>query len=283
MIKEVFDTHVHIWNLQKSPYSWLQDAPLLLQKSYSLEELDVPRLAANVTAGILVQADNTYADTRLMLEASKEYSWIKGVVGWLPLMDPELTETLIEKEWSMERRLVGVRHLIHNESSTKWLLQTPVLESLAILAKHAIPFEAVAVLPEHLETAIEVSGRIPSLKIVLDHLSQPPIRRGEKFGEWGKLMKVASAKNVFHAKLSGLGTTAGTEMFTEKNIEPYIQFIVEHFGVDRIFCGGDWPVSLLGKDYVTTWNIYKNVLRDFLTDSDCNNVLYKNAVKFYNI
>src|SRR3989337_3187952 len=99
-----------------------------------------------------------------------------------------------------------------------------------------------------------------------DHLNQPPISKKEKFGQWGELMKTVSRHENFFVKISGLGTTCGsTDQWNEDNIKPYIEFIIEQFGVERCFCGSDWPVSLLASDYSKTWTIYRNVLSSMLT------------------
>ena len=82
-------------------------------------------------------------------------------------------------------------------------------------------------------------------------------------------------------KLSGLGATAGRELFTVRRIQPYVRFILEHFGKERMFCGGDWPVALLGKDYKTTWDIYRRVLDSLLPEEDCERMLFGNAENFY--
>lgn len=283
MNQRIFDTHIHIWDQTKSAYDWLKNADPLLQKKYTLAELEPLRTEAGITDGIMVQADNSLADTQLMLDTASTNSWMKGVVGWLPLMDTDWTKKLIEEKYLKEPLLVGVRHLIHDEVDARWLLQPNVVKSLELLAQYQIPFDVVGVLPEHIKTVLEIHQKVPQLKMVFDHLNQPPIKEGITFGEWGELMEQAAEKQNFYVKLSGLGVTAGREKFTVENIMPYVQFILTHFGTERVFCGGDWPVSLLGKDYVTTWGIYQTVLKELLSAKELEAVLYSNAATFYNI
>ena len=96
-------------------------------------------------------------DTDLMLETAYKTEWISGVVCWLPLMDTRATQQLLEERYLKEKYFKGVRHQIHDEKDPKWLLQPAVIESLKILAAHDIPYDVVAVLPAHIETAIEVA------------------------------------------------------------------------------------------------------------------------------
>lgn len=279
----IFDTHVHIWDRSRTSYTWLQHADPNLQRNFDLAELEPSRTSAGVTDGILVQAENSLADTKLMLEAARNFKWIKGVVGWLPLMNTVQTSSLIDDEWQKQPLLVGVRHLIHDEPDDRWLLQTDVVNSLELLAINKIPFDVVGINAQHIKTVLELANKIPSLKMVFDHMNQPPIQTGQLFGEWGEWMKAVAKNQNLYVKLSGLGTTAGKHNFTSETIKPYVQFVIEHFGTGRIFCGGDWPVSLLGKDYINTWNIYKQVLRELLSEPEIDDVLYNNASKFYNI
>jgi L-fuconolactonase len=174
--------------------------------------------------------------------------------------------------------------LIHDEPNANWLLQDTVIESLKILAKINLPFDVVGVLPAHIETVLKVADKVPNLKMVFDHLNQPPIATKEKYGKWGALMKEAAMHENFYAKISGLGTTTknGTA-WTAENIKPYIEFVLEQFGDDRCFCGGDWPVSLLAGSYTKSWNAYIDVLSKILNETQQENIFYNNAINFYSI
>jgi L-fuconolactonase len=283
-MQRIIDTHIHIWNLQKADYPWLQNDTSLLNQNWRIEQLDAERLNAGVTSGILVQASGTIEDTELMLETADKTAWINGVVCWLPLVDTEKTQELLHKKYLNEQYIKGVRHQIHDEQDVKWLLQPSVISSLKVLAEKKIPYDVVAVLPQHIETALEVAHKIPELKMVFDHLSQPPIKTKERFGLWGDLMKAASEHKNFYAKISGLGTASGDfQNWNAEDVKPYIAFALENFGTDRCFCGGDWPVALLAGSYTKVWDVYKKVINDLLDTPDSDKIFYSNAQQFYNL
>jgi len=97
-------------------------------------------------------------------------------------------------------------------------------------------------------------------------------------------MKLASKHKNLHAKISGLGTASGNFQNRSANdIKPYAEFALEHFGTDRCFCGGDWPVSMLANNYIQTWQITKDILNDVLNDEEKDKVLFSNANSFYNL
>ncbi|GAB3010048.1 amidohydrolase family protein [Niabella terrae] len=279
---EIIDTHIHIWDRSVSAYSWLNGAPPLLQRTYDLEELEAGRIQADISGGLLVQADNTLADTEWMLAAARTHPWISGVVGWLPLTDPETSQVLLHSKWQEEPLLKGVRHLIHDEADPRWLLQPQVLESLELLAELGIPFDVVGVLPAHLQTVLELKHRVPKLRMVLDHLNQPPIQEDLRFGSWGELIRELAESSNIYAKISGLGVTAGKPLFTVDRLQPYVSFVLERFGLERCFCGGDWPVSLLAADYTATWTIYRQLIQKLLPETAAQELIFSvNARNFY--
>ncbi|HEY4287603.1 MAG TPA: amidohydrolase family protein [Puia sp.] len=270
---KLIDTHIHVWNLEKVSYPWLEGDTSILRRNYTLEELEPARQAVGVTGGVLVQAANSWEDTEWMLRTAAEHEWISGVVGWLPLEDPDATARLLEEEWATGKSgkagnlLKGVRHLIHNEADARWLLREPVLESLGLLASRDIPYDVVGIIPEHIATVLEVAERWPDLRMVFDHLNQP------RKGAWEGLMKEAAKHENFYVKISGLGG--------KKEMEPAIEFALHYFGGDRCFCGGDWPVALLAGSYEETWAMYKSIVEKYTKARD--NLFWGNAERFYGL
>lgn len=279
----IIDTHIHIWDLENIKYQWLEGNDTILNQTYYIDDLNDERKAVGITGGVLVQAENHFQDTDWMLLNAKNTDWIQGVVGWVPLVDPEGAAQALD-EYLKNPFFKGVRHLIHDEKDPQWLLQPEVIESLKILADRGVPYDVVGVLPAHIETVLEVADKIPNLKMVLDHLNQPPIPTKEQFGQWGELMKVAAKHPNFYQKISGQGTASGNfNGWRGEDIKPYIEFVLEHFGTDRCFCGGDWPVSLLAGSYTKTWTTYKDLIIDLLSPEDQEKVLSLNAVNFYDL
>lgn len=283
-MQRIIDTHIHAWNFERATYPWLEGNTSILNRTYHIAEIESQRQQVNVVGGVLVQAANNLEDTDWMLEVAASTPWLKGVVGWLPLVDPVKTLQLLDSTYLRNPYFKGVRHLIHDETDPRWLLQAPVLESLQILAAHDLSFDVVGVLPAHIETVLEVASEVPGLRMIFDHLNQPPILTNERFGEWGALMMLAAKQPNFFTKISGLGTTTGkTNGWNAADIKPYVEFVVENFGEDRCLCGGDWPVSLLAGTYRKSWLNYIDVVTQIADVSDHDKIFYKNAEQFYKL
>lgn len=280
----IIDTHVHIWDLTKVHYSWLQGETSILARNYLPDELYPQLSEVNVTSAVLVQAANNIEDTELMLSAASQNDWIKGVVGWLPLEDPLKTQALIENWKAIHPYIKGIRHLIHNESNDHWLLQDNVIESLKILAHHHLTYDIVGVKEAHLRAAITIAEKIPTLNIVLDHLNNPPMTNQSEMDIWRtNIMEAAQQKNIY-AKISGLAMATGQfETWTTADIQASIEYALEQFGADHCFCGGDWPVSLLAGGYVKSINAYREIIENCLPVIEQEKVYFKNATLFYQL
>lgn len=258
----IIDTHQHLWDLDRVAYPWLVPEFGPIAATFKPADL-APQLApAGVTRTVLIQSANSYADTEYMFEQAALNPWILGVSGWVPLLFPDVAARALER-FKRNPLFVGVRHLIHNEADPKWLLQDRVIEGLKLLADNDLAFDVVAVNHEHLECIPILGERVPRLRMVIDHLGQPPIKSGE-FGQWGEDMKAAAANPNVYAKISGLGTAGGMwDSWTADHIRPYVNFALEVFGPERCMCGGDWPVSILAGGYVKAWTAYRDALAGY--------------------
>jgi L-fuconolactonase len=234
-----------------------------------------------VTHTVLVQSANSYADTEYMFEQAARTPYMVGVVGWVPLLYPEVAGRALER-FGSNPLFAGIRHLIHNEADGQWLLQDRVIEGLRLLAQRGLTFDIVATTQDHLQCIPIVSERVPELRMVIDHLGQPPIQsRG--FGQWGEDARIAAQNPNVFAKISGLGTASGMlETWSAEDIRPYLDYVLETFGPERCMTGGDWPVCVLAGGYEKAWGVYRQAYRAYAADVQ-EQLLSRTAITFYGL
>ncbi len=282
---KIIDTHVHSWDLKKIRYDWMEHDRSILNRDYLPTDLEPEMKACHVEKVVLVQSDNSLADSGYMFDIAREHDWIAGVVAWLPLTDPAKTEALLTEKYAAEPFFRGIRHLMHIEPDEAWILQPTVMDSLALLSEHHITFDAIGINTAQLRNIITAAASLPDLPIVIDHLNQPPMEDGAAFREWSILMQEAAALPNLYAKISGQGTVkrpAG--MVLEEAMKPAVDVVLTHFGLQRCFCGGDWPISLLDREYGSTWSAYVDVLMGLTSNAeDLTRLLYSNARDFYKL
>ena len=281
MTISIIDCHQHLWDLSKVEYAWLVPAYGPLYRTYLATELEPQMAEAGVSATILVQSANSYADTVYMLDQADVYPWMIGVVGWTDLLDPADTAKAIER-FSKNRYFRGVRHLIHEEPDPHWLLQPVVWESLQLLADAGYTFDVVATKHEHLECLPAVGEHVPNLRMVIDHLAQPPFQAGEP-GQWGEDMRIAVENPNIYVKISGLGTASGDwASWTADSVRKLVHWTIDLFGAERCMLGGDWPVSVLAGGYVKAFTVYKQLLAE-RSPAEQEQISYKTAQAFYGV
>lgn len=276
----MIDTHLHLWNLERGDYPWLGPELGPLNRTFDLGEIEPDLHELGVDRAVLVQAANNGLDTELMLEAADRHPWVVGVVGWVDLTEGDAAEASAER-LAEDRRVVGIRHLIHNEEDPDWLLRSEVLAGLRALARVGLAFDIVSVLPRHLEHVSTVAEHAPDLRIVIDHLSKPPIASGD-LHEWARLLAEAAAHPNVHAKISGLDTAASPERWTPADLRPAVDHALQVFGADRLMYGGDWPITILGGGYRRQHAAFTEIVSTW-TEDEQRAVKWRTATRVYGL
>ena len=289
----MIDSHVHIWNPAGGPYGveypWLTADLGELYREYTLDEFELeqsPGLGQppgglkgdqTITGLVLVQAADSIAETKTLLSAAAGSRLPAAVVGWLPLADPDRLRTLL-KVFAGEPALVGVRHLIHDEPDSTWMLRTDVAAGMDQLAAAGMVFDAVAERPQLLAQVPTVARRHPDLTIVLDHLGKPPFG-SPAYSRWRDLLAAAAAEPNVAAKISGLPTSSAR---TAQAWQDAVDHAIAVFGADRLMVGSDWPISTQGIGMVDLWT---QILRTLggISPADRELILVGNAQRIYRL
>lgn len=236
----MIDSHLHVWERSRSPYAWLDGAPELLQPDHDLDAAFADLAQHSVFGAVLVQADETLAETAYLLEVAAADDRVLGAVCYLPLEQPEVVARELPR-LREQPMFVGVRNLTHDREDPDWILGEEQQRSLAILEEAEVPLDYVAVLPRHLENLATIAARHPELVLVLDHLGHPPVGQdAESFGAWlNRVEMLAAAPNVV-AKISGIYGPDGAAPPVE--MDAIVDTALRLFGHDRLMVGSDWPV-----------------------------------------
>jgi L-fuconolactonase len=133
-----------------------------------------------------------------------------------------------------------------------------------MLAERGLPFDVVAVFPDHLGLLPEVEARHPDLVLVIDHLAKPPYR-SPGWDAWAGDLRAAAAIPTVHAKISGLDTAAGAG-WTVDELRPAFEVALEAFGPSRLLFGSDWPVCRLVSSYASVVNATRSLVAELAAD-----------------
>jgi L-fuconolactonase len=270
----MIDSHQHFWQVGRFDYPWMSSG--ILCRDYLPTDL-APILQHNhVTKTVLVQASNSIAESKWLLELANTNSFIAGIVGWVDLTNPD---TQLD-ELCADPKFKGVRHLVESEPDDDWLVQPAVFEGLKQLSTRGLSYDLL-VHTRHLKHIPRVAETCPDLALVIDHLAKPPIARNE-IREWSQAFQPLARYSNIYAKLSGLVTEASWGSWQTDDLRPYVDTALESFGPDRLMFGSDYPVCLLAASYDRVLDSFQEILKD-LSDADRDKIFGQNAEVFYRL
>jgi L-fuconolactonase len=249
----------------------------ILYRDYLPSDLEPVLRENSVSQTVLVQASNSVAESRWLLELADANGFIAGVVGWVDLAG-DVDEQLAKL--SVHPKFKGVRHLVESEPEDDWLVHPEVISGLKRLAVHGLTYDLL-VHTRHLRHVKTVVESCPELPLVIDHLAKPPIAK-HGFEEWAKEIEPLAAYPNLHCKLSGLVTEANWNSWQTDDLRPCVDHALELFGPERLIFGSDHPVCLLAASYARVLESFKEILSG-LTEDERNRVFAKNARTFYRL
>src|SRR3954462_6470546 len=139
----VIDGHQHFWDPARANYPWMEGAGMApIRRAFGPADL-APLLAENgIDATILVQCRSSLEETEDFLRVAAATPFIVGVVGWVDLTDQAIGKTLDRLRGSPGgRKLVGIRHQVHDEPDSGWLLRRDVQRGLAAVLERDLAFD----------------------------------------------------------------------------------------------------------------------------------------------
>jgi L-fuconolactonase len=263
---DMIDAHHHFWWTGRHAYSWPEQVGDRFARDFTPDDLRPELARAGVKGTVLIQVlHQVGGETEECLDLSKEVDFVRGVVGWLPLADPDATSRAIERLSARGGKLVGVRHLISNEPDPRWLLQDGVLESLKLLAAAKLAFDAIPVNTAQFESVLEVAGRLPELKMVINHLGRPPLPE-QGWEPWAtQVARAAEHRNVSMKLSIGLDIIMRWRWSTDA-VRRYSDHVLDLFSPDRVMAASNWPVILLGASYAETWSGITELVAELSAD-----------------
>ncbi|NQW99076.1 amidohydrolase family protein, partial [bacterium] len=270
----MIDSHHHLWNYSAAEYDWIPPGSPLA-KNHLLTELESAAAAAGVDGTVVVQARQTLAESDWLLSLADQAEIIAGVVGWVPLMDPDVGNHL--GRLAAHPKFKGVRHVLQGEPDAYFLVDD-FHRGLSFLPDLDLRYDLL-LFQRQLPVALQLVDRQPDLGIIIDHLAKPEIRNGHIDPAWkAGMAELAKRDNLLGVKVSGMVTEVLDPEIDEPTLRAYFEETLSLFGPDRLLFGSDWPVCLLRIDSYKSW---ADTVRGFVADlspDESHAILHDNAV-----
>lgn len=271
------DSHHHFWHYSPAEYPWIGDSMKTIRRDFLPADLKAQIAEVGVDGVVSVQARQTVAETEWLLSLADEHDFVRGVVGWVPLMEPSVGEQV--ERFSAHPKLKGLRHVLQDEKA-EYMLVDEFNRGVSLLAPRDLVYD-ILIVEHQLPQAIELVDRQPNLRFVVDHIAKPRIRDNivEPWAE--RLRDLARRENVW-CKLSGMVTEADWAAWTEAQLKPYIDVVLEAFGPRRLMFGSDWPVCLVACGYERWFRIVRDAIAA-LSEDERDAILGGTAVNVYRL
>jgi L-fuconolactonase len=283
--KGAVDAHHHLWNPSDPGQGWLADPALAtIRRRFDLQDLhDAVRAGVAgrpVTATVLVQSVARTDETERLLATAADDDLVAAVVGWIDLTGDVPAQLQRLRAGYGVHLLRGVRHLVQDEPDPRWLLREDVLAGLRALANADLPYDLL-VRPPQLPAAVELSRRLPGLRLVLDHAGKPDLASGDLEG-WSRNVRALARSEQVVCKVSGLITEADHQRWSLTDLFPAWETLLDAFGPRRLLFGSDWPVCLLA----ASWERWAAVVAELvapLSRDEADAVLRTTATATYRL
>lgn len=268
------DAHQHFWKFDPVRDAWIDESMQVIRKDFLPSDLEPILKKNNVDGCIAVQADQSEAETKFLLDMAQNNSFIKGVVGWVDLMSDSVEDRLAH--FSKDKNLKGIRHIVQAESND-FMLRSDFQNGISKLRQFNLTYD-ILVFAEQLPAAIELVEKFPEQPFVLDHIAKPKISEGLDKKWKAHIQELAKYENV-SCKLSGMVTETKDFKWNGEAFTPFLDVVFNSFGEDRLLYGSDWPVCLLSSPYESVIKI----IEDYVPKEYHTRIFYQNTVNFYSL
>jgi L-fuconolactonase len=272
------DAHQHFWKFDPVRHNWITNEMSVIKKDFLPHDLQPLLLQNNFDGCVVVQVDQSEKETQFLIELAKENDFIKGVVGWVNLQSDDIEEKL--EYYKAFNIIKGFRHILQAEEDRKFMLNSQFMRGVSLLHKHNFTYD-ILIYADQLKYVKGFVAGFPKQKFVIDHLAKPDIKH-KNSEEWKKDIYAAAEYENVYCKISGMVTEADWGKWKEEDFTPYLDTIVEAFGVNRIMFGSDWPVCLLAASYSQVADIPAKYFSSF-SELEQDKFFGGNAIQFYDL
>jgi len=272
------DAHHHFWRYDPVQYEWIGDAMSVIRRDFLPADLERAISASGVDGVVSVQARQTVEETRWLLAMAGENDFMRGVVGWVPLVSPAVGDDLAE--FAGNPKLKAVRHVVQGEPDPGFILRDDFNRGIRTLRKFELVYD-ILIVERQLPQTIKFVDLHPEQVFVLDHIAKPGIAASELEPWRTNIAELAHRPNVY-CKLSGLVTEADYHAWTEEQLRPYMDAVLDAFGPKRLMFGTDWPVCLVACEY-ERWHDVVSRFVGQLSGDEQERIMGGSAVEAYNL
>jgi predicted TIM-barrel fold metal-dependent hydrolase len=263
----IIDAHMHLWDLDKHYYSWLQDVPLPNNPAGDMALIAGKNyLPADYAADALPWRVQSLVHVECGLPTDKQLSetdWLEGLIAanapiGAPIgaivaganLDDPAVEALLEAHAS-RAHVRGVRQIVnfHKDPAKTYgpsdLLQNDQWRAgFGLLAKYGLSFD-LQLYPSQMETAAALADAHPAIPLIVNHAGMPTDRDEDGLALWRA------------------GLAMVDRAWTVESLRPFVEQVIETFGVERTMFASNFPVEKVHGSFDAFYCAYDAITAGF--------------------
>lgn len=294
----IVDPHVHLWDLSRDRYGWLQDDPLpnnpagdmspIAHRDYLLKDYFADAAGWRVDKIVHVECGmpigRQLAETDWLQGLADAYDHPQGVVAGANLLDPDL-DALLEAH-AARPNVRGIRQIVcwHADPLKTYtdrdLLADPAWAAgLGRLARHGLSFD-LQLYPSQMQAAAALGARHPDVPLIVNHAGLPADRDPAGMELWRTGLRSLAALPHVSIKISGLGVT--DRAWAPESIRPVVLECIDAFGTERAMFASDFPVESVHGSFDAFYSAFDAITAEFSAD-ERDRLFAANAEAIYRI
>jgi predicted TIM-barrel fold metal-dependent hydrolase len=275
----IIDPHMHLWDLERHYYSWLQDTPLpnnpagdmssIAYRSYGLDDYLADTAGWNVVQTVHVECGlppkDQLSETDWLQGLADTRGVIGGIVAGANLNDPAV-EALLEAH-AARANVRGVRQIVnwHRDPAKTYgpadlLLDPQWRKGYALLAKYGLSFD-LQLYPSQMATAAALAAANPDVPVIVNHAGMPTDRDEAGLAAWRDGLALLAQRPNVSCKISGLAMI--DRAWTTDSLRSFVLRVIETFGPGRCMFASNFPVEKVHGSFGGFYEAYDAITAGF--------------------
>jgi L-fuconolactonase len=272
------DSHQHFWHYNPAQHVWMTESMTVLRRDFLPDDLAPLLKSTGFDGTVAVQARQSLEETAWLLALSDQYEPIRGVVGWVDLRAEDVGDQL--RRYAGHPKLKGVRHIVEDEPDVEFIVRPEFRRGIGVLAEFGLTYDLL-LRPAHLPAALKLVREFSRQPFVVDHIAKPSIKT-KSLTPWREGLRALAEEENVSCKLSGMVTEADWQAWVPDDFGPYLEMVIDAFGVNRVMIGSDWPVCTLAGDYQPVMDIVLQYVERYPLETR-EKILGGNCARFYRL
>jgi predicted TIM-barrel fold metal-dependent hydrolase len=275
----IVDPHMHLWDLDRHYYGWLQDRPLpnnpagdmapIAYRSYGLDDYLADSAGWNVVQTVHVECGLPPKDQLSETDWLQAIADARGVIGGIVAgawLEDDGVAPLLEAQ-AARPNVRGVRQIVswHADPlktySNHDRLQDPAWRrGLGLLAKHGLSFD-LQLYPSQMPAAAELAGAHPDIPVIINHAGLPTDRDEAGLAAWREGLALLAQRPNVSCKISGLAMV--DRAWTVERLRPFVLRVIDTFGPERCMFASNFPVEKVHGAFGAFYRAYDAITAGF--------------------